>query len=136
MPAPRGITLKHLPAWRIRAMLKQEELADKAGIARATVQRAERGSTVSLDNVRALARALGITPEQLSMPPAGEPVQRGLSAVLLTKADFARTQWQDVLAGVQEKVCSHYSHSFFAKRAEVEASGDLQAQAVFDTGLR
>lgn len=132
MPAPRGIMLRYLQAWRMRATLKQEELADKAGIARATVQRAERGGAVSLDNVRALAQALGITPEQLVMPPPGEPLQRGLSAVPLTRNDFDRTKWESVIADVEPNVCSYYTTRFLSKRNEMEAKGDLQAQAVFD----
>jgi len=65
MSAPRGVIAPHLKAWRRRALLKQRELAEKADVARATIVRGERGGTLSLDNLRKLATALGITPEQL-----------------------------------------------------------------------
>jgi len=73
MPAERGVAMPHLKAWRRRALLKQEELAEQAGVARATVVRGERGGTLSLDNIRKIAAALGITPEQLADgPPDGD----------------------------------------------------------------
>ena len=65
MLATRGLTTPYLRAWRLHAALKQNELADKAHVARATVQRGERGEPLSIDNVRALAQALGVTVEQL-----------------------------------------------------------------------
>lgn len=73
MSAPRGIVAPHLKAWRRKKLLKQWELAEKAGVARATIVRGERGGTLSLDNLRKLADALGITPEQLrDTSPNGE----------------------------------------------------------------
>lgn len=65
MPAPRGVTVPYLQAWRRRRTLKQGELATKAGVARATVQRGERGETLSIDNVRKLAAALSLSVEQV-----------------------------------------------------------------------
>ena len=73
MTAERGIPVPYLREWRLRATLKQEELAEKAGISRPTVQRGERGDTLSIDNIRKLATALGITVEQLRFErPGGE----------------------------------------------------------------
>lgn len=65
MPGERGLTVKNLRAWRLRATLTQGELAERAGLARATVSRAESGGTISIPHVRQVAAALGITPEQL-----------------------------------------------------------------------
>jgi transcriptional regulator with XRE-family HTH domain len=65
MPAERGVLVPYLRAWRLRATLKQEELAERSGVSRPTVQRGERGETISIDNTRKLAAALGITVEQL-----------------------------------------------------------------------
>lgn len=62
----RGVALPYLKAWRLRKLMAQTELADRAGVARATVTRAERGDeVVSFANVRKLAEALGISPDEL-----------------------------------------------------------------------
>ena len=65
MPAARGIPVPYLREWRLRATLKQEELAERSGVSRPTIQRGERGDTLSIDNIRKLATALGITVERL-----------------------------------------------------------------------
>lgn len=65
MSAVRGVLVPYLRAWRARATLKQDELATKSGVSRPTIQRGERGETLSVDNVRKLASALGITVEEL-----------------------------------------------------------------------
>jgi transcriptional regulator with XRE-family HTH domain len=81
MPAERGIPVPYLRAWRLRATLKQEELADRADVSRPTIQRGERGETLSIDNIRKLAKALGITVEQLrfeepeDLNPKSEPAE-------------------------------------------------------------
>lgn len=65
MPVVRGVLVPYLKAWRVRATLKQDELATRAGVSRPTIQRGERGETLSVDNVRKLAAALRITVEEL-----------------------------------------------------------------------
>jgi len=66
----RGLPLPHLKAWRVKKFLGQSELADKAGLARATVTRAERGDeVVSFANIRKLAEVLGISPDDLLREP-------------------------------------------------------------------
>lgn len=60
-----GVEILHLRAWRVRKLVKQGDLAKAAGVSRFTMQRAERGERISFDNVRKLAAALGITPDQL-----------------------------------------------------------------------
>lgn len=69
----RGLPLPHLRAWRIKKLVGQSELADRAGLARATVTRAERGdAVVSFTNIRKLADVLGISADDLlSGPPEG-----------------------------------------------------------------
>lgn len=69
----RGLPLPHLRAWRMKKLMAQGELAETSGLARATIARAERGDEiVSFVNVRKLARALGIsTDELLAQPPTG-----------------------------------------------------------------
>lgn len=66
----RGATLPHLAAWRKYVALTQNELAQRADVSRATITRAERGEPVSLPNVRAIAKALDITVQQLYRAPA------------------------------------------------------------------
>lgn len=70
MAAPRGFVLPHARAWRERLWLTQQELAGSAGIKVSVVSRAEQGGAVSIPTVRNLAKALGITPDQLCY---GEP---------------------------------------------------------------
>lgn len=56
--------------------LTQEDLAAKAGVSLATVQRAERGEPLSADSVASLAAALGLAATELTMPqaaPSGVP---------------------------------------------------------------
>lgn len=70
--AIRGVRLTHLAAWRRFSVMTQADLAKKAGVARATVNRAEGGDPVSMENARQIAAALGITPQQLfAGPPVG-----------------------------------------------------------------
>ena len=62
----RGRPLPHLQAWRLSRLLAQAELAEKAGIAKSTLARAERGdAVVSFANIRKLAKALDIAPDVL-----------------------------------------------------------------------
>jgi transcriptional regulator with XRE-family HTH domain len=63
---PRGRKLPHLTAWREYRIMSGVELAHKADIGRSTIHRAETGQEiVSWLNIRKLAKALEITPEQL-----------------------------------------------------------------------
>jgi transcriptional regulator with XRE-family HTH domain len=66
----RGLPLPHLKAWRIKKLIGQSELADRAGLARGTVTRAELGNqVVSFANIRRLAEVLGISPDELLSDP-------------------------------------------------------------------
>lgn len=47
------------------AALSQEDLAERAGVSRATVTRAEKGLPIRVSSVRKLARALRVSPRQL-----------------------------------------------------------------------
>lgn len=68
----RGLPLPHLKAWRVKKLIGQSELADRAGLARATVARAERGDeVVSFANIRKLAETLEIHPDHLLRDPEG-----------------------------------------------------------------
>lgn len=63
---PRGRELPYLLAWREHKLMSGAELARKAGIGRSTITRAEKGDeVVSWANIRKLASALEISPEQL-----------------------------------------------------------------------
>lgn len=68
----RGRTLPHLRAWRSAKLLTQIELAERAGVSRFTVKRAEHGDTiVGYASIRKLAAALGISAEELlGAPPS------------------------------------------------------------------
>ena len=60
-----GVALPSLRAWRLRKLLNQRELAERAHVGRSTIIRAESGGTVSLANVRRIAQALEVDPAQL-----------------------------------------------------------------------
>jgi transcriptional regulator with XRE-family HTH domain len=61
----RGILLPSLRTWRLRRLLNQRELAERAHVGRSTIIRAESGGTVSIANARRIVEALGVDPEQL-----------------------------------------------------------------------
>jgi transcriptional regulator with XRE-family HTH domain len=62
----RGLPLPYLKAWRIRKLLGQNELAEKSGLAKSTIARAERGDeVVGFANIRKLAKALRISTDDL-----------------------------------------------------------------------
>jgi transcriptional regulator with XRE-family HTH domain len=57
---------------RISSDLTQDELADRAGVTRSTVQRLERGDSVQLDSLIRMVRALGrVEAFELLLPDAG-----------------------------------------------------------------
>ena len=57
---------ENLKAFRLQAELSQEQLADRASLHRTYIGSVERGErNVSLENIVAIARALGIAPSQL-----------------------------------------------------------------------
>jgi transcriptional regulator with XRE-family HTH domain len=57
-----------LRRYRVERMLTQQELADKAGVALATVTRIETGYAARIDTIRKLAKALGCHPRDLAQP--------------------------------------------------------------------
>jgi transcriptional regulator with XRE-family HTH domain len=69
----RGRPLPHLKAWRMHKLMAQNELAERSGLARATIARAEKGDeVVGFANIRKLAEALGISADELLAPAPGE----------------------------------------------------------------
>ena len=54
-----------------------------------------------------------------------------LSDILLTKDDFDRSHWQNVIANRQKKECQVYRAEFFEKAREAEESGDTKTREVF-----
>lgn len=63
--------LQNLRAIRERAALSQDELAERAGIARHNVSRLENGQAAQYKTLRKLAAALDVTPgELIGDPPA------------------------------------------------------------------
>lgn len=61
----RGVLVADLRGWRRHATLTQEQLAAQAGVSRLTVVHAEHHFPISIPNVQALARALGMSVQQL-----------------------------------------------------------------------
>lgn len=62
---PSFVRLRGLRELRLRALLTQEQLAERAGIWRGTVARIENGSPTKVTTAHALARALGVRPVDL-----------------------------------------------------------------------
>jgi transcriptional regulator with XRE-family HTH domain len=66
MPTPKSrVYLPHLRAWRLHALLTQDELAEASGVGKATVVRAEGSNPVNALTAARIAKALGITLKQL-----------------------------------------------------------------------
>ncbi len=55
----------HLRAWRVRFLLTQRQLAEKAGITPGTVIRLERGDKANYLTIGKIARGLGVSMQQL-----------------------------------------------------------------------
>lgn len=74
MPTPKSrIPLPYLRAWRLHALMTQDDVAAAAGVGKATVVRAEAGSPVNALTAAKIARALHITVKQLEAEePKGE----------------------------------------------------------------
>jgi len=65
-PTPKEVVARNLRRLRTATGLSQEELAARAGLHRTYVSSVERGQrNVSLENIFALARALGCDPQEL-----------------------------------------------------------------------
>jgi transcriptional regulator with XRE-family HTH domain len=64
-PAPQGVAVPYLRAWRMKNYLMPAQLAQRAGVSLSTVQHAETGSVVRLTTIVQLAKALDVTPDQL-----------------------------------------------------------------------
>lgn len=57
--------MQRLREWRERRALTQNQLAEKAGVSRATVVRLEKGYSAVPPTLRKLADALGVDPAEL-----------------------------------------------------------------------
>ena len=64
--------LPRLRTQRLAAVLTQEELARRAGVAEGTIVSAEHGKKVRISTVRKLAEALGVAPQALVREPNTE----------------------------------------------------------------
>lgn len=57
---------------RLAAVLTQEDLAKRAGVAEGTIVSAEQGKKVRISTVRKLAAALGVEPSELITDETGD----------------------------------------------------------------
>jgi transcriptional regulator with XRE-family HTH domain len=74
-PNPKEVFARNLRRLRLATGLSQEELAARAGLHRTYISSVERGQrNVSLENIFAIARALGCDPRDLI---GTEPAIRG-----------------------------------------------------------
>jgi len=65
-PDPKSILSRNVRRFRTSAGMSQEELAARAGLHRTYISSVERGQrNISLENIFALARALGCEPRDL-----------------------------------------------------------------------
>jgi transcriptional regulator with XRE-family HTH domain len=62
------VLVPQLRRLRLDRALSQDELAERAGVARTTVMRAELEQQIRPSSVRKLARALGVSPATLQRP--------------------------------------------------------------------
>jgi len=80
MDSQRGVLVVDLRGWRRQATLTQEQLAALAGVSRQTIWNAERLKPISIPNVQAIARALGISVQQIRFDYAPHSIQRRTSS--------------------------------------------------------
>lgn len=62
------VLVPSLRSKRMRLALSQEDLAEKAGVGRTTIARAERGKPIRPSSVRKIAQALKVSPWALQQP--------------------------------------------------------------------
>lgn len=74
----RGVLVPHLRAWRAYHAVTQEELAERAQVARSTIVRAEESRRINPSSVRKLAEALEMSVQQFLHSKPGDP--KGVSA--------------------------------------------------------
>ena len=69
-----GVSTPYLQLWREYSLLDKQELARRAHVTRNTITAGEQGKPLRLTSVGKLAKALGITRQQLvyQQPPARE----------------------------------------------------------------
>ena len=65
MAKASDITVPYLRSWRADKGLTQIELAERAGVGRGTIMRAENGKAINVRTLAQLAKALGITVHEL-----------------------------------------------------------------------
>jgi transcriptional regulator with XRE-family HTH domain len=66
---PRGVMLPRLREVRLRKLVKQADLAQRAGVSVSTLSALEQGHhTASLSTAQRLAEALGVDPAELMAP--------------------------------------------------------------------
>ena len=63
--AERGLVVPHLRAWRFYHALSQIDLAERSGVSRPSIARAEAGERISFANIHKLAAALDISVHEL-----------------------------------------------------------------------
>ncbi len=71
-----GATTARTPSlhyWRTARALLQQELADRAGVHQASIQRGEHNQSLRLDVIRRLAEALQVEPLDLMRQPPRDP---------------------------------------------------------------
>jgi transcriptional regulator with XRE-family HTH domain len=68
--------LRRIRAWRL---LTQTELSERAGVRAATVSRLEHGGEANISTVRKLARALRVSPHELTETDPNRPPSRDQS---------------------------------------------------------
>ena len=75
-PDPKSVFGQNVRKIRTEAGLSQEELADRAELHRTYISSIERGQrNVSIENIFAIAAALGVSPTELVKPaPVEEPI--------------------------------------------------------------
>ncbi len=72
--SPHGAAVPHLRAWRLRKLMSMRMLSESARISTNTINALEKGGYARFDTISKLAKALGISSEDLVFkePPKGE----------------------------------------------------------------
>lgn len=127
-----GENIKHA---RAALEWKQEELAQRTGIARSTIAKIEKGATVTAGTLSTIADALGIPPYVLMLRPIDCKRLANMATTCQSKIrDFERSG-QQIDPAVVERIQEHSASSLKKERREAVSETNAIVAKIFGMTL-